>query len=130
MSLAEFLLARIAEDEADARDAFYDGQRWVPEEEAVVAADKDLDAVLFLDRKRDATHAANWSPARVLAECEAKRRIVELHSGQHECVGEKYGDPHACIMVADWSVYALDPTLLLLALPYADHESYQPEWRV
>lgn len=79
MTITEFLLARIMEDEAVARDAHYDGQRWVPEEEAVVAADRDLDPILYLDRKRDAYHAANWSPARVLAECEAKRRIVEFH---------------------------------------------------
>ena len=77
MTITEFLLARIAEDEERARAAHYDGQQWIAEEEAVVAADRDWDPVMFLDRKKDAAHAANWSPARVLAECEAKRRIVK-----------------------------------------------------
>lgn len=72
-----WLLACIAEDEALAQAAHYEGQRWLAEEEAVVAADRDLDPIMYLDRKRDAQHAANWPPARVLAQCEAHRRIVE-----------------------------------------------------
>jgi hypothetical protein len=127
MSLAEFLLARIAEDEADARDAFYDGQVWVPEEEAVVAADKDLDAVLFLDRKRDAIHAANWAPARVLAECEAKRRIVEHWKSTVEWAEDPGCDsPDRYLMVAA----GLYEAMRHLAEPSADHETFQPEWRL
>src|SRR5438067_2058538 len=84
MELAEFLLARIAEDEGVARAAT-DG-RWevlpywftsplgnpysasVP---GVIPEEIDPD---------DAAHIARHDPARVLAECEAKRRIVELHA--------------------------------------------------
>jgi len=124
MTLTEFLLARIAEDWADARDAYYEGQRWVPEEEAVVAADRDLDPVLYLDRKRDATHAANWSPARVLAECEARRRIVELEPT--ETPDDLDG------FTREWELgqaAALGSVLSLLALPYADHPDYREEWR-
>jgi hypothetical protein len=140
MSLAEFLLARIAEDEDAAKGPLT--QKWFavgtefpdddshPSEMLRGYVDSQGLAVTEDGDGPSVWHIARHDPARVLAECAAKRRIVELHSGQHECVGEKYGDPHACIMVADWSVYALDPTLLLLALPYADHESYQPEWRV
>jgi len=119
MTLSDFLLARIAEDEDAARDAYYDGQRWLSEEEAVVAADKDLDPVLYLDRKCDAYHAQNWSPGRVLAECEAKRRIVEGANGpeRHE------HDPY------EWD-YAFEYVLPLLALPYADHPDYRDEWAV
>lgn len=78
MTLTEFLLARIADDET----------------------------------------AANWLPstaARSRAECDAKRRIVERWQ-----LGE--GDPEDHHPVPD-------EVLRLLALPYADHESYQPEWR-
>jgi hypothetical protein len=49
---------------------------------------------------------ARWDPARVLAECAAKRRIVEMYAGQH-------GQPYV---------------LHFLALPYADHPDYRQEW--
>jgi hypothetical protein len=117
MTITEFLLARIAEDEDDAQDAYYDGQRWVPEEEAVVAADRDLEPALFLDRKRDATHAANWSPARVLAECEAKRRIV---ADRPLPIGHFWDGQRA----------QHDNALRFLASVYADHPDYRDEWRV
>lgn len=155
MTITEFLLARIAEDEERARAAHYDGQQWIAEEEAVVAADRDWDPVMFLDRKKDAAHAANWSPARVLAECEAKRCIVELHAGQVEHV-EWFDAPgagrasvcpscrpaertewhpevgHAGVrpegFVASY-VMAPCPTLRALAAVYSDHPDYDPIWR-
>ena len=113
-SLTEFLLARIAEDEAAARDAYYDGQVWIPEEEAVVSADRDLEPVMFLDRKRDAAHAYRWSPARVLAECEAKRRIVEDRG-----LLDTFGVP---------SIFG-ERILRALAPPYASHPDYDESWR-
>ena len=119
MDIVEFLRARLDEDEELARDAYYDGQKWVPEEEAVVAADRDLDPLLFLDRKCDAAHAANWSPARVLREVEAKRRIVDL--GWHHLGDEDYG----------WGMEeAKRQVLAIMALPYADHPDYDPEWAI
>jgi len=119
MTLTEFLNARLDEDEAVARDAYYDGQRWSTEEEAVVSMDQDLDPVLFMDRKRDATHAARWSPARVLAEVEAKRRLVERHEFALSArVDARPG-------VAE----VLSGVVRLLALPYADHPDYDEAWR-
>ena len=119
MDIVEFLRARLDEDEAMARDAYYDGQRWVPEEEAVVAADRDLDPLLFLDRKRDAQHAAHWSPERVLREVEAKRRIVDEIAQCHDY------DPK----IEMWGMARLPArTLLALASTYADHPDYDPEW--
>lgn len=54
--------------------------------------------------------------SRVLAEVEAKRRIVELHEDHVRAVGE--------------GLSATTRTILRhLALPYADHPDYQPEWR-
>jgi len=85
MSIVEFLLARIAEDEEVAQ--------------------------------------ARHDPARVLAECEAKRRIVGLHERRpdwpdcQECGDRDYQKPWPC------------STLRLLALPYSDHPDYRPEWR-
>ena len=51
-------------------------------------------------------------PARVLAECEAKRRIVEHCEVDHLVASP--GDPYV---------------LQLLALPYADHSDWREEWR-
>lgn len=74
LDLADFLLARIAEDEAVARDDY--------------RCNTDL----------------RWTPARMLAECEAKRRLIALQLQRH--------------------------AYLLLALPYADHPDYNEDWRV
>jgi hypothetical protein len=126
MTLTEFLMARISEDEARARDAFYEGQRWIPEEEAVVAADRDLDAILFLDRRRDAVHAARWSPARVLAECEAKRRIVETAQRTQASLESRRAPANDAI---NGHVLAYRDVVRQLAVIYADHPDYRKEWR-
>ena len=109
MDLVEFLLARIAEGEATAREASVDDPHW-------------------LEHIYDNPHIVDWSPARVLAECEAKRRIVELHQGHHECVGVKFR-ARRTVLVAPGYQFANDPTLALLALPYADHPDYDKSWR-
>jgi hypothetical protein len=58
------------------------------------------------------------STRRVAAEIDAKRRIIDLHSGDND---------EPC-QTGNW-VYEPCPTLRLLTLPYADHPDYQPEWR-
>jgi hypothetical protein len=92
LAIADFLLARIAEDEKVARDK-------------------------------------EWEPARVVAECEAKRRIIER---EHvECGGhpgpwmphDDYG-PGYC-----WREDEHNMTLTDLAAVYADHPEYRDEWR-
>jgi len=65
-------------------------------------------------------------PARVLAECEAKRLIVTLHAdhGYRE-VGtacDTCGTPH------EYPVRWPCDTLRALALPYVDREDFAPEW--
>lgn len=84
-TLTEFLLERIAEDEENAR-------RYV-----VALPDGDL-APLML---------------RMLAECEAKRRIVEYFSRSSQ---------------AFWGEIALVP-LGAIAAVWADHPDYREEWR-
>jgi hypothetical protein len=79
MTLVDFLLARIAEDEALAAPA------------------------LEMDPAHWCTAGTHIEPERWLAECEAKRRILEEHE-------------HAC------------PTTQALALPYADHPDYDQAW--
>lgn len=118
--LSEFLLARIAEDEdAARRAAFGYGAGWASERDdvedwSVVHADGQRDMVGCEDR--DVTrHIARHDPARILAECDAKRRIITL-------MRDGYTDRD----VEYWSLYK---ALQCLALPFAGHESYREEWR-
>lgn len=75
---AEFLLERIQDDERDANMAMSTvpaDEGWYRVAQAAIA-DPD-----FVVRYGVAyPHIARWDPARVLAECEAKRRIIELHT--------------------------------------------------
>lgn len=124
MDLPEFVLARVAEVEAVARDAHYDGQRWLSEEEEVFRWPED-EPVHTAARKRDARHIVEWSPARVLAWCATTRAIVELHSGSHEC--SLGGDNCAC----GWYSLAspVCDTVRLLAQIWPDHPGFDPSWR-
>ena len=99
--LVGFLLARIADAEAAAH-LIEAGEDWHPTDECTTC---------------DATRAARakyGDPARVLADCEAKRRIVKW--------------------AKDWPLRPSRPSdedtiLGLLALPYAGHPDYREEWR-
>jgi uncharacterized protein DUF6221 len=141
VTLAEFLLARIAEDEAAARAATEghwvpgvkragEPGRWRGIEAYSVLADRtefyipDHDAVADSESKADVEHISRWDPARVLAECEAKRRIVE------GCIGiiEDRDGYFAMLDVPEVPAIA-ESHLRLLALPYADRPDYREEWR-
>jgi len=131
VTLTEFLMARIAEDEAlalaaEGEHGIYPGTWWgQPASRWSRIVGGHLPEGLS---DEDASHIARHDPARVLADCEAKRRIVELHTGIHECVGEKYGRLDT-VLVAPGYAHEHDPTLRLLALPYAAHPDYQETWR-
>jgi hypothetical protein len=118
-TLADFLLARIAEDEAEAR--------------AAITA--RVPAVLV-------------GPERLLAECNAKLRILEDHAPKayRGLEAEEHApepDPRPlsnwveCRRCFDWGSSGGDYdfliwpclTLRALALSYADHPNYQEEWR-
>lgn len=101
MTLVEFLFARITEDEAKV--------------EGIGQGD---DPDFF------------WGPDRIRAECAAKRRIIELHNGHHECVGVQNGDPLSTVLVSPGYRFEDDPTLCLLAAPYADHADFDADWGV
>lgn len=168
--LAQFIRARLAEDEQIARAASGGtvvggrgawspspaGDEWEasrsPEgdEELLVALRPGLprppDALTGLwgavfsarddDTEPDAwspmprfEHAARHDPARVLAELDAKRRILDLHQMDwrerpERGIGEA-DDPYCVACFGEGYPCA---TLRLFALPYADHPDYQPEW--
>lgn len=141
MTLTEFLLARIAEDEAAARSAtqgqwvrygdgrFYDYTvgltpafvPW-PQTGGNRSPGRDYSAEIVGGvQEADGTHIARWDPARVLAECEAKRLIVGLHWTN---------DPTGPAPICDLCLYKPPcETVLSLALPYADHPDYDESWR-
>lgn len=121
-ALDEFLLARIAEEQDEARSGY---SETIPLHLMDCATNGGPPGPFPCDCT---------GPARVLAECEAKRQIIELHGDDVE---------HYCPTGDDLSVYfnylsgwaeaadnpQLCPTLRALALPYADHPDYREEWR-
>jgi len=141
MTLAEFLLARIGEDEKLAQAA--GGESWHVNSESypesistgdptwrdVVAGGRWGGEARIFDTDEDALHIARWSPARALAECDAKRRIIDLHQPTThpvlppEC--EWCGPDTALDLDEQWPCLHLK----LFALPYADHPDYREEWK-
>lgn len=138
--LTKFLLARIAEDEAVAREAtsgpwaHNPSKEWFTDPDKLRAARagiRQTGANEFVSAESgavgvaatgpsddhqsmaDANHIARHDPARVLAECEVKRRIVEL-----------FPSPAP---VDSWDE-AGERVLEMLALPHADHPDYRSEW--
>ena len=107
--LTDFLLARIAEDEAEARDAI-----------------KERDSIPFTRPVSPDYDLKSWpdvgvpavlvGPERVLAECEAKRRIVEdrIHLDTVR--------PGAIRAHSEW-------VCRVLATVHADHPDYREEWK-
>jgi hypothetical protein len=119
LTLTSFLLARIAEDEA-----------WAGATASPVQALGRTDTTQGRARAR---FVASWQPARVLAECEAKRRIVEaLVDAERAVVGYDNDDPNNPPSYwQEWgNLHALRLAGEALALPYADHPEYRPEWRL
>lgn len=138
--LAEFLLARLGEDEAVAREAadsesFEGGNAsWCPgwlgtgirhlvrnvDVECYEPGHEDDPALCGRPARYAGTHIARHDPARVLVECEAGRRIVEQLWDYVAAPDPTSSDPSGT--QALWIVKQL-------ALPYAGHESYREEWK-
>jgi hypothetical protein len=122
-NLDEFLLARIAEDKRIAVDGAtaQGGEGW------------NVDTLAAgLPEPRAAEHVARFDPARVLAECAAKRGIVLACRAARPDLSILGARPHG---MADFPVAPHDQhqlaalTLALLAMPYAAHHDYRSEWR-
>ena len=121
MTITEFLLARIAEDEQGAQAATGHRVNWLRMCDSI-AERTDADVGLFVN---------DHDPTRVLAECEAKRRIVTLmgyvreswentHSGQGRVMWPDINrrEKHHALTILE-----------LLAAVHADHPDYREEWR-
>ena len=106
--LADFLLARIQDESALAHSADRDAQTRGPITDDL-GADREDHRI---------AHMFRWSPARVLEDCEAKRRIVEDYLAQL--------NSHR----SGWDARTpRDYALRALSLPYSDHADYRVEWR-
>jgi hypothetical protein len=92
--LAAFLIDRIDEEISYARTLAPDYDGYVKG----LTSDAATRAAL-------GPHLATYSPARIIADCEAKRRLIVRWRELHPDV------------------------LRLLALPYADHPDYNADWR-
>ena len=69
-----------------------------------------------------------FNPRRMLADLDARLRIVDLHTGGHECSGyDHHGEIDNCRYYHDFENCS---TLRLLAVPYADRDGFQPQWRI
>lgn len=119
MTITEFLLARIAEDEAVAFRARGTGY--------------DLGCRLAVGEREGNDSGVEIAPDRVLAECAAKRRIVEEHVLD---AGLEDAEPgcRICSEVShyDGGRYSTGwpcETLAALASVYAEHRDYDPAWR-
>jgi hypothetical protein len=176
MEIAEFLRACFAEDRAVALAAapgpwefdgvssaltpsgpqgivvrkYMDGATSVRESVAKTALCGDR-----VDGKPTAAHIARWDPAHVIAECDAKLRIVDAESRRRrtkdnviatsrnsfdDWVDVTWADERGWpqeerIRQAEFTERFTEPsppseTLKLIALPYADRPGYREEWRV
>lgn len=132
MTITEFLLARIAEDEAEAVRVH------------------DIECSIHRGFADDRGDCDCHDPARVLAECEAKRRIVEMHQSWPVLVEQPPvfepidADPSSLAMRASQQLAWLTdqeyrdrfgtepptaPMIAALAAVYADHPDYHEAWR-
>jgi hypothetical protein len=123
-NLDQFLLARIAEDKRVATDAAgaHGREDWIP---ADVPEDSGLAGAA-------AELVARYDPARVLAECAAKRKLVMACRDARPDLAFLGTRPRG---MADFPLAPSGPhqlaafTLAVLAMPYADHPDYRDEWR-
>jgi hypothetical protein len=111
LTLVEFLLARIAEDQRRARDLVSVSftPRWLTDGNGKVI-EKPAPEINLKER--------------LLAECEAKRRIME--AARH---AEVEGGGAAIVMFDGYPRDGIVRVLAALALPYADHPDFREEWR-
>ncbi|MFJ9456888.1 DUF6221 family protein [Kitasatospora sp. NPDC101447] len=110
-----FLRARLQDDWDSARDAMTSSGHWRAERTVVVLDTGAEIADVFLG---PADHIARFDPARVMAEVDAKRAVVDAHD-------RPPGNDNAPAAFRD----GLRTAVLLLASVYADHADYREEWR-
>lgn len=123
-TLTDFLLARFAEEEAAARDA--GGRRWYAVGGEIGDDPRGLSCFEYVGDL--AEHMARWDPARVLAECEEKRNLVNYAAFMLQAWADKPGGAYPDMTRRER--HTANVILMHLAAVYADHPDYRPEWRL
>lgn len=128
--LVAFLRARLDEDEAAARAA--SAGPWVQQVGYISGGPDGRVHVAQQAQAWNADHIARHDPARVLAEIDAKRRIVDLHApARPRALPHREPGCLTCTTAQVWDTAAGEATcetLRLLALPYAGHPGYRETW--
>jgi hypothetical protein len=134
--LVTWLRAQLDDDERVAREAANYGDTWrdgsgktliYPSDESrhpgpiIIGPYGDLEDV-------HTDHIVRWDPARVLAEVDAKRRIIDRWADlRREVLDALDRDEDDAAPTA--TEFAYEQVVQTLALPYADRPGYRDEWR-
>lgn len=128
-AVVRFLRARLDEDEQAARVAA--PGPWTTMGQRVLDASPPSNrlgmgmavghAAASADYNETADHIARHDPARVLAEVDAKRQALDHYE---RCARHNKGDD--AYVLAEGAV---GRQVQYMALPYAEHPDYLPEWR-
>ena len=135
--LVAFLRARLDEDERVARAAADENRepswRLISGEYVTGIGLTGMHTEGFVD-EAPGEHIVRHDPARVLAEVDAKRQIIDEHRITPKDQGAGGAETFGCECChfdynEGYQGLGWCPTLRLLALPYADHPDYRDEWR-
>jgi hypothetical protein len=139
VTLVEFLLARVAEDEQAAQGATLGRTSWRFENMQIwsgptTRAPSSGDVLIVKHTwPQEAEHIIRHDPARVLAECRARRAVIELHGlfmawGRtpvcRECGPDEDVEFQVEVHGRGWPCR----TLRALALPFKAHPDFSPGW--
>lgn len=136
MTIVEFLLARVEEDEALARSASPGPWHVDAESTEVLAVDGIVVADGFAlsgpQTRATTAHIARHDPARVLSECAAKRAVLGLLTvaEQHVADVRRSASEYRFVSAAESPRDAILCAVQLLAAVYADHPEFDPAWRM
>lgn len=124
-----FLRAQLDDDEALARQAFADhnaaGAEWTEIWSGAVQLGEHEDLLLTND-SGVSRHIIRHDPGQVLAEVEAKRRIIAQYEAMKADMEVVTGTISEATAVARFAAY--DTMLRVMTLPYQDRPGYDPAW--
>ena len=119
--LVMWLRAQLDEDERVAQRVRSETEgtwAWTYRNVHAVKTDGTTEPIASTDTGAQAVYFGLWNPDRVLAEVDAKQRIVDSFAASTEPLTARTAEKAVARMV-----------LKLLALPYADRPGYRDEWR-
>lgn len=127
--LVTWLRAQLDEDERVALVVPENARVWTLDGGTIHAGHPTDEVVDWVHYDGAWEHIARHDPARVLAEVDAKRRILDEHAPEKHPTGMR------CSVCAEGPYYdatwydAPCPTVRLIALPYAGRPGYRDEWK-